>query len=71
MENAGLCADCHSVRLPNGEQAIEFLMTGRRPSGIPVLPPMPPYRLTREEAGAVVAYLPYSFFFSSASWASR
>jgi len=38
-------------------QAIEFLMTGKRPSGIPVRPPMPEYRLKREEAAAVVAYL--------------
>lgn len=96
VENVGLCADCHSARLPSGEfdmtkwlqgsplgfkplmempwnplapplaglptlpedeQAIEFLMTGKRPSGIPVLPPMPAYRFKRDEAEAVVAYL--------------
>lgn len=39
------------------EQAVEFLMSGKRPSGAPVLPPMPPYRLKRDEAEAVVAYL--------------
>lgn len=43
--------------MPTNEQAIEFLMTGKRPSGAPVLPPMPPYRLKRDEAEAVVAYL--------------
>ena len=39
------------------EQAVKFLMTGERPSGIPVRPPMPVYRMTRDEAEAVVAYL--------------
>lgn len=39
------------------EQAIKFLMTGARPSGLPVLPPMPPYRFTKEESQAVLAYL--------------
>lgn len=43
--------------LTTDEQAVEFLMTGKRPSGAPVLPPMPPYRLKRDEAEAVVAYL--------------
>jgi hypothetical protein len=96
VENIGLCADCHTARLPSGEfdkskwlqgaplgfkplvempwnpvappiaglptmttdeQAVEFLMNGKRPSGAPVLPPMPPYRFKRDEAEAVVAYL--------------
>ncbi len=39
------------------EQAIKFLMTGERPSGAPVMPPMPPYRFNKTEATAVVAYL--------------
>ena len=39
------------------EQAVKFLMTGERPSGVPVLPPMPAYRMDQEEAEAVVAYL--------------
>lgn len=39
------------------EQAIKFLMTGERPSGLPTLPPMPPYRFTKAEAAAVLAYL--------------
>lgn len=43
--------------LPNDEDAIKFFMTGARPSGAPVMPPMPAYRLTREEAEAMVAYL--------------
>ena len=43
--------------LPTDEVAIEFMMTGKRPSGQPVLPPMPAIRLQRPEAEAVVAYL--------------
>lgn len=39
------------------EQAVKFLMTGERPSGVPPLPPMPAYRLNKEDAKAVVAYL--------------
>ncbi len=39
------------------EQAVKFLMTGERPSRVPVLPPMPAYRMGQEEAEAVVAYL--------------
>lgn len=39
------------------EQATHFLMTGERPNGQPARPPMPPYRFTRDEAQAVVAYL--------------
>lgn len=95
VEDVGLCADCHSPRLPTGEfdrgrwlqgaplgfkplfempwspvapplaglagytdeQAIKFLTTGERPSGVPVLPPMPAYRFTKNEATAVLAYL--------------
>lgn len=38
-------------------QAIKFLMTGERPSGVPPLPPMPAYRLNEADAKAVVAYL--------------
>lgn len=38
-------------------QAVKFLMTGERPSGVPPLPPMPAYRLNAEDAKAVVAYL--------------
>jgi mono/diheme cytochrome c family protein len=47
--------------LPTGysENAmVHFLMTGERPNGLPpVLPPMPPYRLSREDAEAVTGYL--------------
>lgn len=95
VENVGMCADCHTPRLPGGafdrsrwlqgaplpfapsqpmpwnptapsiaglpgyteEQGIEFLMTGKRPSGMPCLPPMPEYRLGRYDAANVVAYL--------------
>jgi mono/diheme cytochrome c family protein len=47
--------------LPAGfteEDTVHFLMTGERPNGRPdPLPPMPPYRLNREDAEAVAAYL--------------
>jgi mono/diheme cytochrome c family protein len=47
--------------LPAGysaEDMVHFLMTGTRPRGLPpVLPPMPPYRLNRGDAEAVVAYV--------------
>lgn len=47
--------------LPEGfseEQLAHFLMTGERPNGRPAaLPPMPPYRMNRDDAEAVVAYL--------------
>jgi hypothetical protein len=40
------------------EAAIEFLTTGKRPHRLPPpRPPMPEYRLIREDASAVVAYL--------------
>ena len=39
------------------EEAVRFFMTGNRPTGVPVLPPMPAYRMSRDEAEAVVAYL--------------
>ena len=45
--------------LPNytTEQAVTFLMTGKRPTGVPVRPPMPEYRMSQADAEAVVAYL--------------
>jgi mono/diheme cytochrome c family protein len=45
--------------LPNytAAQAVKFLMTGERPTGIPVRPPMPEYRFNRADAEAMVAYL--------------
>ena len=45
--------------LPNytSAQAVKFLMTGERPTGIPVRPPMPEYRFNRADAEAMVAYL--------------
>jgi mono/diheme cytochrome c family protein len=39
------------------EQGITFLMTGKEPSGETPDPPMPEYRMNREDAAAVVAYL--------------
>ncbi|MEJ1973604.1 MAG: hypothetical protein WDM96_14425 [Lacunisphaera sp.] len=39
------------------EQAVKFLMTGERPSGVAPRPPMPEYRMNRDDAQAVVAYL--------------
>lgn len=38
-------------------QAIKFLTTGQRPDGSRARPPMPEFRLTPEDAHAVVAYL--------------
>ncbi len=93
-KNVGLCADCHTPRLPGGvfdeskwlmgsplgfkplmempwadtapsiagmhaytdEEAIAFLTTGARKTG-PTRPPMPEYRLSPDEAKAVLAYL--------------
>jgi len=46
--------------LPNytDEQAVHFLMTTERPNGQPpARPPMPHYRMSAADAGAVVAYL--------------
>ena len=37
--------------------AIKLLETGISRTGKPARPPMPPYRMTREDAAAVVAYL--------------
>lgn len=39
------------------EDAIALLVTGQRPTGQTPRPPMPPYRMTREDATAIVAYL--------------
>lgn len=39
------------------EQGVHFLMTGVRPDGSNPRPPMPQFRLNREDAEAVVAYL--------------
>lgn len=47
------------VGLPNwtDAQAVKFLMTGIAYNGLPARPPMPPYRFSREDATAIVAYL--------------
>ena len=39
------------------EAAVKFLMTGIAYNDLPARPPMPPYRLNKEDAEAVVAYL--------------
>lgn len=39
------------------EQAVQFLMQGKRPDGSLPRPPMPPYRLNEGDARAMVAYL--------------
>jgi hypothetical protein len=36
---------------------VKFMMTGLNPRGNPADAPMPTYKLTKEDAGAVVAYL--------------
>ncbi|MBN8929302.1 MAG: hypothetical protein BGO51_11920 [Rhodospirillales bacterium 69-11] len=38
-------------------QFATFLETGKRPDGSMTLPPMPPYRFSKEDAWAVVDYL--------------
>jgi mono/diheme cytochrome c family protein len=45
--------------LPGWEEkdAIKFLMTGRAYNDLPGRPPMPQFRLNKEDASAVVAYL--------------
>ena len=46
--------------LPAGwtlEQTAMFLHTGKRPNGTSPLPPMPPYRLSQQDAQAVAEYL--------------
>jgi len=39
------------------EQGVTFLMTGKSPSGETADPPMPEYRMNRDDATAVVTYL--------------
>jgi mono/diheme cytochrome c family protein len=39
------------------EDMVTLLQTGRRPDGDAPAPPMPPFRLTKEDARAVAAYL--------------
>ena len=39
------------------EQIVTLLTTGARPTGERPKPPMPPFRMTRDDAEAVVAYL--------------
>jgi len=39
------------------EAAVKFLMTGIAYNDLPARPPMPPYRLNKEDAEAVVAFL--------------
>jgi mono/diheme cytochrome c family protein len=45
--------------LPGGmaEDAVRLLQTGRSARGYVPRPPMPPFRMTQEDAAAVVAYL--------------
>lgn len=49
----------HIAGLPGWtvEEAVFFLMEGKDPRGREPLPPMPPFRMNREDATAVVAYL--------------
>jgi mono/diheme cytochrome c family protein len=41
----------------SSEDAGMLLTTGRRPMGYTPKPPMPPFRLSRDDADAVIAYL--------------
>jgi cytochrome c553 len=46
--------------LPGGwseDQLARFLQTGETPNKHPARPPMPPYRLTQQDARAIAAYL--------------
>jgi len=47
--------------LPAGyshDDMVHFLMTGERPHGLPPpMPPMPAYRMNRDDAEATVAYV--------------
>jgi mono/diheme cytochrome c family protein len=47
------------IRLPGWaeEDFVELLMTGRRPNGHRPDPPMPQFRMSREDARAIAAYL--------------
>jgi mono/diheme cytochrome c family protein len=45
------------IRKWTDEEAINFLMTARKPDGTRAKLPMPRYRMNREDAEAVVAYL--------------
>ncbi|MEZ5365512.1 MAG: cytochrome c [Bryobacterales bacterium] len=47
------------VRLPgwNVNDFVELLMTGHRPDGRRPMQPMPPFRLSRQDAEAIAAYL--------------
>lgn len=40
-----------------GDDVVTLLTTGRRPDGTVPMPPMPSFRMTREDAQAVVSYL--------------
>jgi mono/diheme cytochrome c family protein len=39
------------------EDAVRLLTEGRNRTGVPPRPPMPPFRMSREDAAAVIAYL--------------
>jgi len=41
----------------SGDEAVELLVTGKRSGALPPRPPMPPFRLERSDAEAIVAYL--------------
>lgn len=43
--------------LPNDEDAIHFLMTGKKPDGQMARPPMPSFEFNRQDAVDAVAYL--------------
>lgn len=45
--------------LPGWDEAaaFKFFTTGIGPNGTPARPPMPPYRFSRQDAEAVIAYL--------------
>lgn len=51
------CPDIAGLPGWSVEDAVELLMTGKAPRGYTPRAPMPPFRMSREDASAVVAYL--------------
>ena len=60
VESVAMCQQCHSQSEPTGTDAefIRLLTTGvSRPGVATPNPPMPPFRMSRVDAEAVLAYM--------------
>jgi mono/diheme cytochrome c family protein len=59
VESVAMCRQCHSQRQPSGADTefIRLLTTGVSRSGVPPSSPMPPFRMSRADAEAVLAYM--------------